>query len=210
MRTAQQDRKKTAEGGPQQDAGQATEPQASWDVKRLMAYARREIREAVALGKRTAVHLYRAGHALSLIRKKLKPSRQWVKWQEEHQLPRTVVNDAIRLYAAAGNEKAVTGLTVMEAYDSFGIAKRARSDNGEGHERAVWNGVPLRSAAIRKLPPLRKARIIHAALAYLLDDLTRQGRKRPLKLKPTLDLIVELVEAVRGVVQEQAGREGGE
>lgn len=104
-----------------------TTPDATWDMESLTAYAKRELSESILLAKRSTVHLFRAGHALSVVREKLKPEKEWVKWQQDNSLPRSTVNDAIRLFERAGSEEAVEGLPVMAAYDKFDIPKRGKN-----------------------------------------------------------------------------------
>ncbi len=109
-----------------------SQPDRTWDVDRLTAYAKHEVAEFTLLTKRSTVHLFRAGHALSLVRDKKKPTREWCKWQQVNDLSRTTVNDAIRLYEAAFSEEAVESLPIMEAFDRFEIRKRGKGSEATG------------------------------------------------------------------------------
>lgn len=104
-------------------------PSEGWTLDQLAEYARRQIVTSRAienslglLGRRSTVAFFRAGRALLVAREQLKTTGDWVKWQDDHQLPRTTVFEAISLYEAAKDEKAVETLALTEAKRCFGIS----------------------------------------------------------------------------------------
>jgi hypothetical protein len=118
----------TAEGGevvPLPDS-----PDGSWGLDRLRAYAVGQLeqskgceRQAVALSKKSAVHLYRAGHAFALIRQRLKGEKAWMDWLRGNRLAYATVTQAIQVYERAASEEAVAHLSITDAKEQFGIIK---------------------------------------------------------------------------------------
>ncbi len=111
-------------------------PDASWDEERLALYAKGELansqeaeRQAILQSRKSAVHLFRAGHALTLARAKCKGEQhgEWQKFKDKHGLANTTANDAIRLYERAKTEEALIGLGITEAKMKFGLAKPKRA-----------------------------------------------------------------------------------
>lgn len=110
------------------DAAAEAQPDSSWTLDKLGAFASGEVssaffaKEAAILqATKSAVHLHRAGHALSLARDKCKGEGHgdWTKFKRKHGFASTTVNDAIRLYDKAETEDAVVGLGITEAKKKF-------------------------------------------------------------------------------------------
>jgi hypothetical protein len=110
------------------DAAAEAQPDSSWTLDKLGAFASGEVsiaffaKEAAILqATKSAVHLHRAGHALSLAREKCKGEGHgdWANFKRKHGFASTTVNDAIRLYAKAETEDAVVGLGITEAKKKF-------------------------------------------------------------------------------------------
>jgi len=106
-------------------------PGPSWSLERLASYAKNEVttsffaeQQAILQAHKSAVHLFRAGHALALARSKCKGEQHgdWKKFKKKHGLADTTANDAIRLYESAKTEDALVGLGITEAKLKFGIA----------------------------------------------------------------------------------------
>jgi hypothetical protein len=87
-------------------------------------------REALALSRRSAVSLYKAGMYLFAARKRLKGKgkRAWTKWQKANHIPVTTAWQAIRLYEEAGSEADLIGLTRSQALSKFGITKPRKAE----------------------------------------------------------------------------------
>ncbi|HEY7328057.1 MAG TPA: hypothetical protein VH592_10475 [Gemmataceae bacterium] len=107
-------------------------PDPSWSLERLASYAKDEVtcsfhaeQEAVLQAHKSAVHLFRAGHALALARAKCKGEQHgdWKKFKKKHALADTTANDAIRLYENAKTEDALAGLGITEAKVKFGVTR---------------------------------------------------------------------------------------
>lgn len=110
------------------NAAAEAQPDSSWTLDKLGAFASGEVssaffaKEAAILqATKSAVHLHRAGHALSLARDKCKGEGHgdWANFKRKHGFASTTVNDAIRLYDKAETEDAVVGLGITEAKKKF-------------------------------------------------------------------------------------------
>ena len=108
-------------------------PEPSWELSRLEAYAKSQLaisgqaeQAALLQSHRSAVALFHAGWALSLIRDERKMSGHgaWSRWKTDNCLKDTTVNDAIRLFNGAKTEVALIGLGITEAKDKFVYPKK--------------------------------------------------------------------------------------
>ena len=118
------------------DAIEKSHPDCSWELDKLEQYARAELfqadsldTEAIQLGRQSTGHLFRAGHALFLIRERKKADGTGVQWQETSGLSRTTVWEAIKLYSTAKTEEAVTNLTRTEAKVKFKVVPQRGAEN---------------------------------------------------------------------------------
>jgi len=118
-------------------------PDASWTLDRLLIYAKGEMansdnaeQQAILQSRKSAVHLFRAGHALALVRERCKAEKHGDcgKFKENHGLAGTTANDAIRLYENAKTEDALIGLGITEAKEKFGIAKPKKTKTGASRQ----------------------------------------------------------------------------
>ena len=107
------------------------QPDDTWPVEALLAYAREQLGEAGALARKTTGLVYRAGYALWLLRARLKSSqskRGWCDFQHENNLPRTSVWEAIQLWRRATDlgltEDKVSSIPWPEARQFVGIAAK--------------------------------------------------------------------------------------
>ena len=114
-------------------------PDPSWTLDRLAVYAKDEVsnsfhaeHQAILQAHKSAVHLFRAGHALALAREKCKGEQHgdWKKFKKKHGLADTTANDAIRLYENAKTEDALAGLGITQAKEKFGIARPKKPKKG--------------------------------------------------------------------------------
>jgi hypothetical protein len=117
-------------------------PSESWEMDRLTAYAVKGLEQAKALeaeanivGRKSTVQLFRAGHALHILRGKLKGDGQWCGWLKGHGIPRTNAWEAIQLYVRAKTEEAVAELTPTQAKEKYGISKTS-DPTGKGRAGA--------------------------------------------------------------------------
>lgn len=115
-------------------------PDDSWDLDRLGFYSGTRLNEAkrlhgemIQLGRRSTVQIFRAGHALSIARQKVKWG-QWDRWLKEHNIKRTTAWEAIQLYERAGSEEAIRNLTWAQAKRRYGITKSPPVDTRESAE----------------------------------------------------------------------------
>jgi hypothetical protein len=107
-------------------------PDPSWSLDRLASFAKDEVtcsfhaeQEAILQAHKSAVHLFRAGHALALARAKCKGEQHgnWKKFKKKHTIADTTANDAIRLFENAKTEDALVGLGITEAKVKFGVTR---------------------------------------------------------------------------------------
>jgi hypothetical protein len=110
-------------------------PDASWDLDQLGIYAETGLleanrlkKESLRIGRRSTVQIFRAGHALSIARRKVKAEKwgEWGRWLATHNLKRTTAWEAIQLYERAGSEDAIANLTPGEAKRQYDIYRRTR------------------------------------------------------------------------------------
>ena len=94
-------------------------PNANWSEERLLTFAKECLGTIKILEKKTAIQSYRAGHALTLLRDKLKKGKNYHKWLKDNGVPHTTAYYCIRLYAKAPNEKAVEGMGITAANNKF-------------------------------------------------------------------------------------------
>ncbi|MEI8194599.1 MAG: DNA adenine methylase [Phycisphaerae bacterium] len=110
-------------------ARSAGRPSRSWDLERLAQYVASELHVSDLiednlgpLRRRSVLAVFRAGAALIIVRDRLVERGGWVAWQSQHDLSRKTVNEAIRLFEAAGSEQALDGYSLTEAKVAFGAA----------------------------------------------------------------------------------------
>ena len=109
---------------------QRATPNHNWNLEQLTSYVkdclkcRDEMNEDLAaLGRKSAVELFRAGRALHFIREKLKVQNAYIKWLEDIGVARTTAHEAIKLYYKAKKESALEKMTITEAKIKFGVTK---------------------------------------------------------------------------------------
>ncbi len=107
-------------------------PDDSWNLDRLARYATSGLaeaarldHEAIQIGRRSTVQIFRSGRALSIARQRLKAEGwgRWGRWLEEHGIKRTSAWEAAELFERAKSEAQVHKLTLSEAKIRFGITK---------------------------------------------------------------------------------------
>src|SRR5262249_40437737 len=103
------------------DPDRDLQPDDGWSTDRLAEYVHAKLDEArhvdnmaQQLAKRSSVQVFRAGHALSIVRDRLKVSRAWERWLKEHGIRKTSAWEAIELCRRAQTEEAVKILTITE------------------------------------------------------------------------------------------------
>lgn len=161
---------------------QATAPSPDWTFEDLQRYAVRQVRRYELADVRKARDVFRAGHALALVRDRLKTGREWVAWQKRRKLKRSTVHQAIRVYEHFQTEEAIKGQTIMEAKRAAGIIKPKPEPAPEAA------GLP---EPIRRLD--KAVRDINAALAECKEGVADGTLDREAVAK----LVEELAEVVR-------------
>lgn len=141
-------------------ATDAGTPDEEWDTDALGRYAAAELAEssrledeAVGIGRRSAVHLFRAGRALHLARERLKAGGEWCGWQARHGIARTSAWEAIGLFERAGDEATVAGLTISAAKAHFGVTRRAGGEEDADEPGTVAGDAALVSPGDNPCPP---------------------------------------------------------
>ncbi len=118
------------------DLAPAPKPDETWPTDALLALVMALLAEAGVLARKTTALVFKAGHALSLLRPRFKSAGGWCKFQRDRNLPRTSVWEAIELYERATeqghDEDDVSTMTWTEAKEYFEIAKPKADENDEG------------------------------------------------------------------------------
>lgn len=130
-------------------------PDESWNTETLEAYAAHHIAEFIGLQRRSAIHLYRAGLALLLIRDRLKGERQWCSWQDQHEIARTTAWEAVKLAEFFHFEDELAELGIIEAKRKANIVEersaRVDRDRTNSQDLDPRSGPDLR--IVGKKPP---------------------------------------------------------
>jgi len=116
------------------DAAVETKPDSSWTPKKLAIYAAHHLNREVALGRKSAVTVFRAGHALSLLRANARGRKLWVRYQKKHNFARSTVNHAIRVFEYFKDESKLGNMTITEAKREAGVIRR-KTQEGEAGSR---------------------------------------------------------------------------
>ena len=136
-------------------------PGEDWGLDLLEAYADYHHSQLIELGRRTAVHTFRLGKALLLIRPRLKNERTWCLWQKSHNIARNTAWEAIGVGTHFKSESELGGMGVTEAKQQAGVIRqrpksatsaaieqphrRSKRNRGDGVE---WrNGIGPRTAS---------------------------------------------------------------
>ncbi len=119
-------------------------PHASLSEKQLVQCARYQRKELLAAEKKAAVHVYRLGVALAILKPNLKKRRQWAKFLNDLGIAEATAWRATELYRRAEREEKVALFTITEAYLHFGIVTQpevpADDDNDAKEEKAAEKG----------------------------------------------------------------------
>ena len=117
-------------------------PNANWNLEQLTEYVRSCLKsrddmndQLTAVGRRSAVELFRAGHALHLLRLKLKVKNGYVQWLKNEKIARTTAHEATKLYLKAKTEQAVERFTITEAKIKFGFVKAKPKKTSDAKQR---------------------------------------------------------------------------
>lgn len=153
-------------------------PSDEWTVDELGKYAAAQIAQTdsieaslSSLIRRSVISYYRAGQALYFARKRLKAGGDWCDWQKSHGLPRNSMLTYIKLYERAspdGGEDAISGMTLQQAKEHYGIGKAKTADEKATVEAAKVKATRARSplGSVKGDPddPLALAKVALTAL----------------------------------------------
>lgn len=106
-------------------------PDESWSDDDLIDYLKGQVDGITLLQRRTAVKVWLAGKAAYILRDRMKKDRRWCRFQQENDLPRATVWEAIKLYELAPALDLVKGLGLDEAKREFGIRADAMPEDGD-------------------------------------------------------------------------------
>jgi hypothetical protein len=153
-------------------------------------------REALALSRRSAVSLYKAGMYLFVARKRLKGKgkRAWTKWQRANHIPVTSAWQAIRLYEEAGSEADLIGLTRSHALSKFGIT-RPRKAEARKPPTAEVVAAPVPEEAV----PAAELRLVAEGDGMAVDEAPSDG------VSPVDELGTGRAEPTTKVINKQSG-----
>lgn len=172
-------------------------PSNDWTLDQIAAYARagfdfsgKAEAQAKWTQRTSVVAYYRAGHALSIAKGRLKDSGAWCKWQEQHRLSRSTVLTAISIYEGAKDEVTAAMYTLNEA-------KKKWQRNRPRKERT-----PAKAHPMKPTNQLNVLSILDAAVNQLLtvaamgiSDADRENVKQ--KIGELRDLLEGIADRVR-------------
>ena len=137
-------------------------PSDDWTLDQIAAYARAGFdfsaqaeTQAKWILRTSVVAYFRAGHALSIAKARLKESGAWVKWQDEHRLSRSTVLTAISIYEGAKDESTAAMFTLSEAKKKW-QRNRPRTQ------------MPLKPQPVKPTNQLSVLSILDAAISQLM------------------------------------------
>jgi len=125
-------------------------PTPSWTEKQLVEGARYHWGQAQAFEKKAAVHVFRLGAALFLLKPLMKKRRKWGKFLKEMNLSSASAWRAMELFTRAKTENQVAFLTITDAYKKYGISIQAQipaDDDDAERNHAAEKGGKQKSAA---------------------------------------------------------------
>jgi len=145
--------------------------------------------EAHSLKRQAALVVVRAGEALALAQKTLPKEKTWIKFQEELGLPRSTVNEAIRLHLAAKSaglsEKDLVNLGVMDAKYRLGIRLRGGKTGSKNGRRAIVIPRPSKKNVMKVVD--RSMRLLQESL----EVVEREGVAFDVRSLPDFSRLVE-------------------
>ena len=148
-------------------------PTPSWTEKQLAEGARYQWSQLQAAEKKAAVHVFRLGAALALLKPSLKKQRRWAKFLKEMKISEATAWRATELSNRAKTEDQVALLTITEAYEKFGIIIQPQipADDGDGEDNAAETG-GKKKAVVKKAA----AKNAKKTLAQGCQGFDQQGR----------------------------------
>jgi hypothetical protein len=144
-----------------------TLPDASWTAERLTAYAQDQMtaskncdKDAKDASRASAIHSFRAGHALSLIKARLVEAGEYDAWLKKNHIGKTRAWQDLKLYEKTrGDVNAIKGMTRNQAKKRFGIILQSKAEE-PNHDAPKGDPLPLEDyrlecCAVAELGPLR-------------------------------------------------------
>lgn len=179
--------KQQTNGVPKRATNVNVQPDKNWTSEQLTKYVKQNLQDRddmkeqlAAIGRNSAVALFRAGHGLQVLRDKLKINSAWEQTLTDEGIGKGTANEAIRLYnkaAARWKGAAETELakrTITEAKVELGVVK---------NKKVPKLGVPkgqneqVRDAAKADRPPeVTRADEYLVAMANKLDQVVKWDR----------------------------------
>jgi len=129
-------------------------PDPSWSQDQLVEGARYQWRQIQAAEKKVAVHVFRLGAALAILKPSLKKRRGWGKFIKGLHLSEATAWRAMELFTRAKTENQVASLPITEAYEQFGIIQATipADDDDVGNNAAETGGKKKAAANKGKKP----------------------------------------------------------
>ena len=128
-------------------------PDPSWTEKQLAEAARYQWGEIQIGEKKLAIHVFRLGAALNLLKPSLKKKRQWEKFLKEMGLSTASAWRAMELCQRAKTEDQVIGLSITESYLTFGILSQPKVPNDDDEQNGTAGGKKGRKKTIGAKTP---------------------------------------------------------
>jgi hypothetical protein len=107
-------------------------PTPSWTERQLVEGARFQCSEMQAAERKAAVHVFRLGAALIILKPLMKKRRSWGKFLKDLHLSEATAWRATELFARAKTEDQVALLPITDAYEKFGIIQTEMPKDDDG------------------------------------------------------------------------------
>jgi hypothetical protein len=164
------------------------EPNADWPLDKLTAYIRDQIaiserrdRQARRFGIVSALHSYRVGQALTLVKDRLKEQHQYESWLRENGIGKTRAWQDHQLYVRAGCVDAIKDMTRTEARKHWNILRQpkpAQETNHDAQDLLPLSEYRLEACTVSDLGP--RLSLAPASLDLAFADPPMAKAKAPL------------------------------
>ena len=187
-----------------QGESQRATPNHNWTLEQLTKYVtdcfkcRTEMNDDLAaLGRKSAVELFRAGRALSIAKDQLKSRGGYEHWCKENHIAKTTAFEAITLFANAKTEAAVEKMTITEAKTHFKVVKKKSSklvaESQKSHQKPKQVDDP---------PPAKEPDSVSSALAAIAQKLLivsgwNRGKDDPQNISELADRCIGLLVSIK-------------
>lgn len=151
-------------------------PEVEWSLEDLAAYVHARQNGFAALAKKSTLEVFRAGHALVIVKAKV-PQGDYMSWLRENGIKVTSAWEAATLYEKAGTEDAIEGMNLTQAKKHFGVIrprkpKEAAEPAPEKEQPSVVGGLKAIVAKMNQLRSFDRSGEDADSINRLVDEAT--------------------------------------